>query len=71
MTLDEEGALSIMLDQPILIRRPLIDRNGQKFCGFDPSVEIALGLTAPDGDYEACQEPSGRCLKRRASSSKP
>jgi nitrogenase-associated protein len=59
---NEEGALSIMLEQPILIRRPLIDCDGQKFCGFDSSVEIALGLTAPDGDYEACQEPSGRCL---------
>lgn len=53
---DEEGALAIMLEQPILIRRPLIDRNGEKFCGFDSSVKAALGLSAPEGDYEACQE---------------
>ena len=59
VSFDEKGALSIMLEQPILIRRPLIDRAGEKFCGFDPSVETALGLTAPDGDYEACQEPLG------------
>lgn len=58
---DEDGALSIMLGQPILIRRPLIECDGQKFCGFDDSVESALGLTAPEGDYEACQEPSGLC----------
>jgi nitrogenase-associated protein len=58
---DEEGALDIMLAEPILIRRPLIDRDGEKFCGFDPSVEATLGLTAPEGDYEACQEPTGIC----------
>lgn len=58
---DEDGALAIMLEQPILIRRPLIDRDGEKFCGFDESVEAALGLPAPEGDYEACQQPTGRC----------
>ena len=58
---DEEGALDIMIEQPILIRRPLIERDGTHFCGFDASVETALGLSAPDGDYEACQEPSGFC----------
>jgi nitrogenase-associated protein len=58
---DEDGALAIMLKQPILIRRPLIDRDGEKFCGFDATVEIALGLSAPEGDYEACQEPTERC----------
>ena len=52
---DEEGALTILLEQPILIRRPLIDRAGEKYCGFDSSVEAALGLCAPEGDYEACQ----------------
>jgi len=58
---DEEGALAIMLEQPILIRRPLIDRDGQKFCGFDETVEAAFGLSAPEGDYETCLEPSERC----------
>ena len=53
---DEAGALAILLEQPILIRRPLIDRAGEKFCGFGPAVETALGLSAPEGDYEACQE---------------
>ncbi|HKL20174.1 MAG TPA: ArsC/Spx/MgsR family protein [Tichowtungia sp.] len=53
---DEAGALAILLEQPILIRRPLIDRAGEKFCGFGPAVETALGLNAPEGDYEACQE---------------
>jgi nitrogenase-associated protein len=58
---DEEGALAILLEQPILIRRPLIDHAGKKYCGFDDSVETALGLNAPEGDYEACQQPTGRC----------
>jgi nitrogenase-associated protein len=60
-TFDESSALDILLKQPILIRRPLIDRDGQKTCGFDDSVEAALGLSAPEGDYEACQEPTGSC----------
>lgn len=58
---DEEGALSIMLEQPIFVRRPLIEHDGKKYCGFSESVEIALGLAAPAGDYEACQQPSGLC----------
>lgn len=58
---DEEGALAIMLQEPILIRRPLIECDGKKYCGFDDSVETALDLSAPDGDYEACQQPSGIC----------
>lgn len=58
---DEAGALAMMLEQPILIRRPLIDWSGQKFCGFDEDVEAAFGLSAPEGDYEVCMEPSGRC----------
>lgn len=58
---DADSALDIMLEQPILIRRPLIEHDGKKYCGFDESVEAALGLSAPQGDYEACQEPSGNC----------
>lgn len=58
---DENGALDIMLEQPILIRRPLIEWNGRKFCGFDERVETALGLNTPSGDYEECQEPTGSC----------
>lgn len=61
LAFDEEGALAIMLEQPILIRRPLIDRDGQKFCGFDETVETAFGLNAPEGDYETCMEITGRC----------
>ena len=58
---DEKGALILLLAEPILIRRPLIDWDGQKFCGFDESVEAALGLNAPAGDYETCLEPAGHC----------
>ena len=54
---DELTALDLFIDQPILIRRPLIDWDGVKSCGFDEVVnQIALGLNAPEGDYEACQD---------------
>ena len=58
---NEDAALEILIEQPILIRRPLIENDGTLTCGFDASVETTLGLSAPEGDYEACQEPSGLC----------
>lgn len=33
LTLDE--AIELMIEEPILIKRPLIDINGTKICGFD------------------------------------
>ncbi len=55
------GALEIMLREPILIRRPLIDLNGQKACGFDESVLAMLGVGESSEGMEACQNSKERC----------
>jgi len=52
----DEEALEVMILDPILIRRPLIDFNGVKCCGFDDYVMYdVLGLPKEDDDMEACQ----------------
>jgi len=58
---DEASALNILLDQPILIRRPLIEINGQTCCGFDELVLELLGISESLGDFEVCQQSTGRC----------
>lgn len=43
-TYDEQTALQTLLDDPILIRRPLISINGQRMCGFDQQrIESLIG----------------------------
>ncbi len=40
-----ESALALLLCEPILIRRPLLNINGQHICGFDKKmIEDALGM---------------------------
>lgn len=56
-SMDEETALAHMLAEPILIRRPLLEKDGKYCAGFDPAhLAARLGLTldetappAPDG----------------------
>ncbi|MDY0050806.1 MAG: ArsC/Spx/MgsR family protein, partial [Halothiobacillaceae bacterium] len=36
--LSAEEALLLMVEDPLLIRRPLIEVGGQRFAGFDPAV---------------------------------
>lgn len=60
---DAAGALALMLAEPLLIRRPLLEADGVRCCGFDPvAVDAWIGL-APDtmarlaaaaADTEAC-----------------
>jgi nitrogenase-associated protein len=70
--LSEDRALQLMIDNPILIRRPLIRVGDECRAGFDyDSVEQWIGLagTNPDDaeklggeDLETCQQRSGhRC----------
>jgi nitrogenase-associated protein len=62
--LSEPEALSAMLADPLLIRRPLIEYGGKKVCGFDNFVQRdVLGLGAPATGFEACQSlaPGERC----------
>jgi nitrogenase-associated protein len=55
--LDEAAALDLMLADPLLIRRPLIDVDGECRAGFDPAVLdrwIGLGSSPPREDLQAC-----------------
>lgn len=61
--LDEAAALGLMLADPLLIRRPLMDVDGQCRAGFDPdAVDRWVGLAGkiPCENLEACSmENSG------------
>jgi len=62
---DRAGALTIMLSDHLLIRRPLMESGGTRLCGFDPvTVHAWVGLGASvyersvNGDYTSCSQPS-------------
>src|SRR6266581_8997793 len=62
-TFDAGTALAILVGDPLLIRRPLVEANGQRCAGFDREpVTSLLGSTA-DPDAESCSRPgpSPRC----------
>jgi len=55
-TLDETTALALMIDDPLLIRRPLIESEYGCGCGFEPGPLLeALGVMLPVGeDLQSC-----------------
>lgn len=58
--LDEAAALTVMLENPILIRRPLMMVAGERRCGFEAeevAAWIGLGEAAPSGSMEGCARP--------------
>ncbi|MFI4940378.1 MAG: ArsC/Spx/MgsR family protein [Burkholderiales bacterium] len=62
---NEAGALALMLTDPLLIRRPLIEASGSCQCGFDPAIIDAwIGLSPATvqklatSDAEACLHAS-------------
>ncbi|EGV18217.1 ArsC/Spx/MgsR family protein [Thiocapsa marina] len=63
--LDAETALALMLNDPLLIRRPLIESEYGCGCGFEPGQLLtALGVTlAADQDLQSCSRsgPDPRC----------
>jgi nitrogenase-associated protein len=63
--LDEETALGLMQAHPLLIRRPLLEVDGERRVGFDAAVIDAwIGLPGVtiEGDPEACRHDEGhRC----------
>jgi nitrogenase-associated protein len=59
-TTDAEAALALMLDDPLLIRRPLVQVDGERCAGFDR--EPVLSLLGRTTDDESCS---------RATASKP
>lgn len=57
--LDEETALALMLETPLLIRRPLMEAQGRRECGFETElVDRWIGLAGrPEGNAEGCARP--------------
>lgn len=61
-TLDEAAAIELMLADPLLIRRPLMDVDGQCRAGFDPEAVdrwIGLARTVQRTNLEACTQGEG------------
>ena len=55
--LSEQEAITLMVAQPLLIRRPLMEVDEQRVCGFDEAqVDAWLGLKSPPSgkDMETC-----------------
>ena len=52
--IDAEQAIKLMLEQPLLIRRPLMEIDGRRMAGFETNeVEQFLNLET-EGDLESC-----------------
>lgn len=59
---DEDSALAALLNDPILIRRPLMSINGHRRCGFDQAeVEQLLGTTLSSGIDSSCSSKDQSC----------
>jgi nitrogenase-associated protein len=60
--LDATTALQLMLQEPLLIRRPLIEAEGHKEIGFDQGlIHTWLGLTPSGSDLESCPRSTLPC----------
>lgn len=60
----ETEALVLMLADPLLIRRPLMEAEGECRVGFDPKevdAWIGLGQAKVSGDLESCTHPAEPC----------
>jgi nitrogenase-associated protein len=62
---DSAAALRLMLEDHLLIRRPLMESGGRRFCGFDlATVHEWVGLISPEtaisnsATYQTCSQPS-------------
>jgi hypothetical protein len=56
-TFDAGAALAILVEDPLLIRRPLVEANGQRCAGFDREPVTSLLGGAADHDAESCSRP--------------
>ena len=53
--MDEAEALQLMIADPVLIRRPLIEANGRREAGFNQEkIKAWLGLNLVGKDLESC-----------------
>lgn len=59
--IDADTAIAMMLSEPLLIRRPLIEAEGRREVGFDPiKIDAWLGLSkVPEGNIEGCAKKPG------------
>jgi nitrogenase-associated protein len=62
---DRSGALAIMMADRLLIRRPLMETDGRRMCGFDLAAVdawVGLGKTVyplrSAEDYNSCSQPA-------------
>jgi nitrogenase-associated protein len=62
--IDATGAIALMLDDPLLIRRPLIEADGARCAGFDREPVLSL-LGGTRSDLEGCTRPEAmpRCAE--------
>lgn len=61
--IDAADAIALMLDDPLLIRRPLIEADGARCAGFDR--EPVPSLLGERSDLQDCTRPEGmpRCAE--------
>lgn len=51
--IDADTALAMMVEEPLLIRRPLMETGGKYYVGFDSELlEKRIGLAPIDGDVD-------------------
>jgi nitrogenase-associated protein len=62
---DSVAALNLMLEDHLLIRRPLMESDGTRMCGFDPAkVHAWVGLVTPEeaisnsSNFQTCSQPT-------------
>lgn len=63
--IDAAGAIALMLDDPLLIRRPLIEAGGARCAGFDREPVPSL-LGGVRSDLQGCTRPDAmpRCAEQ-------
>jgi hypothetical protein len=54
---DAADAIALMLSDPLLIRRPLVEANGERCAGFDREPVTSLLGGAAGENAEACSRP--------------
>lgn len=52
--MDAEAALALMIDDPLLIRRPLVEADGARCAGFDREPVVSLLGRMTGADAETC-----------------
>lgn len=62
--IDAAGAIALMLRNPLLIRRPLIEADGERCAGFDREPVASL-LGGTRNDIQGCTRPEAmpRCAE--------